>query len=75
MDDTNEEFPPISGKLDAKGPLTTALAETLDDLQKDGDVYDPIILFQNVTQVCPQFDGGDQHDCHELLRQLLEKIK
>lgn len=69
------ELPPISGKLKAWGPLTAALAESLEELQKSGGVYNPRKLFSNLTNIWPQFDGGDQHDSHELLRHLLESVK
>lgn len=78
VDDTNAEIelPPISGQLGAKGPLSTALAETLDELQKfDEGYYDAQELFDLVTNVCPQFAGGEQHDCHEFMRHFLENIK
>lgn len=78
MGDTNEEIelPPISGQLGERGPLTTALAETLDELQKfDEDYYDAQGLFDVVTNLCPQFADGEQHDCHEFMRHLLENIK
>lgn len=70
------ELPPISGRLGARGPLTVALAEALEELQKfDDDYYDADKLFGLVTNVCPQFAGGEQHDCHEFMRHLLENIK
>lgn len=70
------ELPPISGRLGVRGPLTTALAETLEQLQKfDDGYYDAHELFDLVTNVCPQFAGGEQHDCHEFMRHLLENIK
>lgn len=78
VEGANEEIvlPPISGKLGARGPLTTALAETLNALQKfDENYYNAQKLFDLVTNVCPQFAGGEQHDCHEFMRHLLENIK
>lgn len=75
----NEEeetiLPPIKGKLLAWNALTKVLAETLEELQKSGGVYNPRPLFNQLTKKWPQFDGGDQHDSHELLRHLLESVK
>lgn len=77
MKDTEEEIelPPISGKLKAWGSFTAALAEALEELQKSGGVYNPRKVFTNLTNIWSQFDGGDQHDSHELLRHLLESVK
>lgn len=69
------ELEPISGKLKAWGPLTAVLAETLQELQQSGGVYNPRKLFSSLTKMCPQFGGGDQHDSHELLRHLLEGVR
>lgn len=69
------ELPKIFGQLSAWGPLTSALAETLEELQKSGGVFNPRKLFKNLTSKWPQFGGGDQHDSHELLRHLLEGVK
>lgn len=66
---------PISGTLSTWGPLTAALAETLEELQKSGGVFNPRKIFSQLTTKWPQFDGGDQHDSHELLRHLLESVK
>lgn len=74
--DEEIELPPIDGQLGARGPLTIALAKALDELQKfDDGFYDAHELFDLVTNVCPQFAGGEQHDCHEFMRHLLENIK
>lgn len=77
MKDSEEEIelPPISGKLSAWGPFTAALATALEELQQSGGVYNPRNVFRNLTRIWPQFDGGDQHDSHELLRHLLESVK
>lgn len=77
LKDEEEEtdLPPIQGKLNTWGNLTSALATTLEELQKSGGVYNPRPLFQQLTTKYPQFDGGDQHDSHELLRHLLESVK
>lgn len=69
------ELEPISGKLKSWGPLTSALAEALEELQSGGGVYNPRKLFSALTKLLPQFSGGDQHDSHELLRHLLESVK
>ncbi|KAJ6637278.1 Ubiquitin carboxyl-terminal hydrolase 45 [Pseudolycoriella hygida] len=69
------ELPSIGGKLGSRFSLTTKLAETLEELQKSGGVYNPRDLFEALTKKCPQFSGGDQHDSHELLRHLLESVR
>lgn len=69
------ELEPISGKLKSWGPLTAALAETLEELQSGGGVYNPRKLFSILTKLLPEFGGGDQHDSHEVLRKLLESVK
>lgn len=69
------ELEPISGKLKAWGGLTSTLAETLEELQQSGGVFNPRKLFSALTKAFPQFGGGDQHDSHELLRHLLEGVK
>lgn len=74
-DEEDIELEPISGKLRSWGPLTATLAETLEELQQSGGVYNPRKVFQALTKIWPQFAGGDQHDSHELLRHLLESVK
>lgn len=74
-EDDETILPVISGKLNKWGPLTEVLADTLEELQKSGPVYNPRPLFNQLTKIWPQFDGGDQHDSHELLRHLLESVK
>lgn len=69
------ELPSIGGKLCSRSALTVELADTLEELQKSGGVYNPRGLFQSLTTKCPQFSGGDQHDSHELLRHLLESVR
>lgn len=69
------ELPQIKGTLPGWGTLTSALAETLEELQKGGGVYSPRKLLSQLTIKWPQFSGGDQHDSHELLRHLLESVK
>lgn len=68
-------LPSIGGKLGARSALTSELADTLEELQKSGGVYNPRTLFHSLTTKCPQFSGGDQHDSHELLRHLLESVR
>lgn len=75
LKDEEINLPKIEGQLSAWGPLTSALTETLDELRKSGGVFNPRKLFSNLTEKWPQFDGGDQHDSHELLRHLLEGVK
>lgn len=40
-----------------------------------GGVFNPNKLFSKLCAKCPQFQGGDQHDSHELLRHLLESVR
>lgn len=40
-----------------------------------GSVFSPKPLFNQLTKEWPQFDGGEQHDSHELLRHLLESVR
>ncbi|KAM3959632.1 LOW QUALITY PROTEIN: ubiquitin specific protease 16/45 [Aphomia sociella] len=70
------ELPPITGQLAEWGNLTRTLAETLAELQTaEGGVYNPRKLLSALVNKLPQFDGGDQHDAHELLRHLLEAVR
>ncbi|EDV95278.1 ubiquitin carboxyl-terminal hydrolase 45 [Drosophila grimshawi] len=69
------ELPTIRGTLSSWGNLTAALANALEELQSGGGVYTPSKLFDKLCAKCPQFTGGDQHDAHELLRQLLESVR
>lgn len=73
--DGDVELPPIKGVLSSWGGLTSALAQTLEELQSGGGVYNPSKLFDKLCAKCPQFCGGDQHDSHELLRHLLESVR
>ncbi|XP_053611210.1 ubiquitin carboxyl-terminal hydrolase 16/45 isoform X2 [Plodia interpunctella] len=69
-------LPPITGQLAEWGTLTRTLAETLAELQAgEGGVYTPRKLLSALVSKLPQFDGGDQHDSHELLRHLLEAVR
>ncbi|XP_017963062.1 ubiquitin carboxyl-terminal hydrolase 45 [Drosophila navojoa] len=69
------ELPMIKGTLSSWGNLTSALANALEELQSGGSVFTPSKLFDKLCAKCPQFTGGDQHDAHELLRQLLESVR
>ncbi|XP_030564447.1 ubiquitin carboxyl-terminal hydrolase 16 isoform X1 [Drosophila novamexicana] len=69
------ELPMIKGTLSSWGNLTAALANALEELQSGGGVFTPSKLFDKLCAKCPQFTGGDQHDAHELLRQLLESVR
>lgn len=67
-------LPPISGTLNRGGPLTSTLADALDELKSGGGVFTPGAIFDQFTSKWPQF-AGDQHDSHELLRHLLESVR
>ncbi|XP_017054947.1 ubiquitin carboxyl-terminal hydrolase 16 [Drosophila ficusphila] len=69
------ELPMIKGTLSSWGGLTAALSNALEELQAGGSVFTPSKLFDKLCMKCPQFTGGDQHDAHELLRQLLESVR
>ncbi|BFG03030.1 ubiquitin carboxyl-terminal hydrolase 16 [Drosophila madeirensis] len=69
------ELPIIRGTLSSWGGLTSALANALEELQAGGGVFTPSKLFDRLCAKCPQFTGGEQHDAHELLRQLLESVR
>ncbi|XP_037938167.1 ubiquitin carboxyl-terminal hydrolase 45 isoform X2 [Teleopsis dalmanni] len=74
-DQSDMKLPPIKGTLSVWGGLTSALANALEELQSGGGVFTPVKLFDKLCTKCPQFRGGDQHDSHELLRQLLESVR
>nr|XP_040221953.2 ubiquitin carboxyl-terminal hydrolase 45 [Anopheles coluzzii] len=75
-DGTEILAPPIDGVLDNWRSLTEALTELLTDLQANApETLSPNRLLQELTSKWPQFDGGDQHDSHELLRHLLESVR
>ncbi|ALC48683.1 CG4165 [Drosophila busckii] len=69
------ELPMIKGTLSSWGNLTSSLAQALEELQSGGGVFTPSKLFDRLCSKCPQFTGGDQHDSHELLRQMLESVR
>uniref|UniRef100_A0A182SNN9 Ubiquitinyl hydrolase 1 n=1 Tax=Anopheles maculatus TaxID=74869 RepID=A0A182SNN9_9DIPT len=67
---------PIDGELFSWRSLTEALTELLSELTTNAqDPLSPNRLLQELTSKWPQFDGGDQHDSHELLRHLLESVR
>lgn len=67
---------PLEGVLKEWGDLTRTLVETLTELQSGKpEVYSPQRLLGLLHTKCPQFAGFDQHDSHELLRQLLEMVR
>jgi len=62
--------------LDKWGKVTEALAITLRQLtQNSGNPYNPIALLNHLREKFRQFKGYNQHDAHELLRQLLDSVK
>uniref|UniRef100_A0A182K832 Ubiquitin carboxyl-terminal hydrolase n=1 Tax=Anopheles christyi TaxID=43041 RepID=A0A182K832_9DIPT len=75
-DGTETLAPPIDGVLDNWRSLTEALTELLTELRANApEPLSPNRLLQELTSKWPQFDGGDQHDSHELLRHLLESVR
>ncbi|KAL0274865.1 UNVERIFIED_CONTAM: hypothetical protein PYX00_002897 [Menopon gallinae] len=67
---------PLEGVLKEWGNLTRTLVETLTELQSGKpEVFSPQRLLRLLHTKCPQFAGFDQHDSHELLRQLLEMVR
>ncbi|XP_058063880.1 ubiquitin carboxyl-terminal hydrolase 45 [Anopheles bellator] len=75
-DGTETLLPPIDGELDTWRSLTDAFASLLGELTASSNsVLSPNRLLLELTSKWPQFDGGDQHDSHELLRHLLESVR
>lgn len=75
-DDNYEiDLPSITITLGTLGPLTSALAKVLEELQKSGKIYDIKHFFAEFIKEIPQFAGGFQQDCHEFLRHLLEIVR
>uniref|UniRef100_A0A182M065 Ubiquitin carboxyl-terminal hydrolase n=1 Tax=Anopheles culicifacies TaxID=139723 RepID=A0A182M065_9DIPT len=75
-DGTEMAVPTIEGVLTNWRSLTEALAELLSELTTNvEESLSPNRLLQELTSKWPQFDGGDQHDSHELLRHLLESVR
>lgn len=65
-----------NGKLGGWGPLTEQLARTLTEMSSGAQsVYSPRPLLEELRKKCPQFRGYDQHDAHELLRELLYAVR
>lgn len=78
LKDTKEtlELGSLEGTLDKWFPLNSTLAETLRELSSGRqECYVPRTLLSRLTTRMPQFGGGDQHDSHELLRNLLEAVR
>lgn len=70
------ELEQLDGTLDKWRPLTSSLADALQELQSDrAEVHNPRLLLSRLVSHIPQFGGGDQHDSHELLRHLLEAVR
>uniref|UniRef100_A0A182IYS2 Ubiquitinyl hydrolase 1 n=1 Tax=Anopheles atroparvus TaxID=41427 RepID=A0A182IYS2_ANOAO len=75
-DGTEKLLPAIDGELEAWRSLTGALAGVLIELTSGASrIISPNRLLNELTGKWPQFDGGDQHDAHELLRHLLESVR
>uniref|UniRef100_A0A182YRD4 Ubiquitin carboxyl-terminal hydrolase n=1 Tax=Anopheles stephensi TaxID=30069 RepID=A0A182YRD4_ANOST len=75
-DGSEMAVPPIDGELFSWRSLTEALTELLSELNANAqEPLSPNRLLQELTSKWPQFDGGDQHDSHELLRHLLESVR
>ncbi|XP_049300077.1 ubiquitin carboxyl-terminal hydrolase 45 [Anopheles funestus] len=75
-DGSETAVPPIDGVLTNWRSLTEALTELLSELIANAEEsLSPNRLLQELTSKWPQFDGGDQHDSHELLRHLLESVR
>lgn len=71
-----EKLPPLEGDLCKWRELTELLVDTLHQLRSGrAEMLDPRQLLDKLSQRCPQFAGGDQHDAHELLRHLLEEVR
>lgn len=62
--------------LENWGKVTEALAITLRQLTEvSGNAFNPITLLNHLREKYRQFKGYNQHDAHELLRQLLDSVK
>ncbi|XKL60826.1 hypothetical protein PGB90_007883 [Kerria lacca] len=63
-------------ELEKWGPVTEALALTLTQITHgSGGAYPPAHLLEALRKRYRQFIGYNQHDSHELLRQLLDSVK
>uniref|UniRef100_A0AAG5DVS3 Ubiquitin carboxyl-terminal hydrolase n=1 Tax=Anopheles atroparvus TaxID=41427 RepID=A0AAG5DVS3_ANOAO len=75
-DGAEVELAQIDGELGAWRSLTKALADVLTDLTaSSAGVITPKQLLAELGNKLPQFAGREQHDSHELLRQLLESVR
>lgn len=74
-DNETIELGAIKGELGEIGPVTKALYNTLDQMQRSGGVFTPRELLSQFVSKWPTFGGGDQHDSHEALKHLLESVK
>uniref|UniRef100_A0A182W615 Ubiquitin carboxyl-terminal hydrolase n=1 Tax=Anopheles minimus TaxID=112268 RepID=A0A182W615_9DIPT len=75
-DGSEMAVPALDGVLTNWRSLTEALTELLSELTANAEeTLTPNRLLQELTSKWPQFDGGDQHDSHELLRHLLESVR
>lgn len=62
--------------LEKWGKVTEALAITLRQVtQVSGSAFSPMTLLNHLRDKYRQFKGYNQHDAHELLRQLLDSVK
>ncbi|XP_049854422.1 ubiquitin carboxyl-terminal hydrolase 45 isoform X1 [Schistocerca gregaria] len=74
--ENEEKLPPLEGDLCKWRELTELLVDILHQLRSGRvEILDPRQLLDKLSQRCPQFAGGDQHDAHELLRHLLEEVR
>lgn len=56
-------------------PEVSGVAQKGDgDARSGSHTVNPKWLLNALTKRCPQFEGGDQHDAHELLRHLLDSV-
>ncbi|XP_071485111.1 ubiquitin carboxyl-terminal hydrolase 16-like, partial [Diadema antillarum] len=72
-----EALTPITITVTALHPLTSALIEFLDEMQKPTKslTLNPRALFNQVCNKAARFKGYQQQDSHELLRYLLDGMK
>ncbi|RZF49095.1 hypothetical protein LSTR_LSTR008381 [Laodelphax striatellus] len=74
---------PITGTLEKGGPVSGALLDLISEMSSSESrsadsfgksVLVPRDLMTELGKKCPQLMDGDQHDSHELLRQLLDVV-
>lgn len=69
----------IECPLPASGALTQALIALMREMnsvsQDKKGIINPMALFKQVSEKCPQFKGQQQQDSHELLRCLLDGVR